>query len=173
MNKKNNFTILGFILIGFICRMLFEQFQIDWSLTWSYLSFLTIISTYYGMYSQRQNSSEEFDFLMDFKGGAQSGAMFAFGTGIFTYVFYKVINPFFLENFDMNRRKEILEALTVNGESAENIAMVMENHQNMGELIYSPFHWSVITVAALTFLTIFYAVVFAGITKFFPKFVNQ
>ncbi len=173
MNKKNNFTILGLILIGFICRMLFEQFQIDWSFTWSYLSLLTIISTYYGLYSQRQNSMEEFDFLMDFKGAAQGGAMFSFGTGFLTYLFYKVINPYFLENFDMNRRKEILEVLTANGESAENITKIMENHQAMGEMIYVPFNWSIITLTALTFLSIFYAVIFAGITKYFPKFVNQ
>lgn len=173
MNKKNNFIILGLILLAFIFRMLFEQFNIDWSLTWSYLSLFTIISTYYGIYSQRQNSDETFDFLMDFKGGAQGGATFAFGTGIFTYIFYKLISPNFLQHFDTQRRAEILQSLTDNGETAENISKIMENHQNMGEMIYVPGNWSVITIAALTFLSVFYAIIFALITKFFPKFVNQ
>ena len=61
MNKKNNYTILGFIIISFIIRMLFEQFGIDWSYTWVYLSLFVIISTYYGLFSQRQNSDEQFD----------------------------------------------------------------------------------------------------------------
>jgi hypothetical protein len=173
MKKNTNYVILGLIILAFIFRMLFEQFSIDWSLTWSYLSLFTIISTYYGLYMQRQNSDEEFDYLMDFKGGAQGGAMFAFGTGVFTFVFYKFINPYFLENFDANRRSEILDVLTQNGESAENIAKVMENHQAMGEMIYAPLNWSVITIAALTFLAVFYGFLFAFIAKFFPKFINQ
>ena len=173
MNKKNNYTILGFIIISFIIRMLFEQFGIDWSYTWVYLSLFVIISTYYGLFSQRQNSDEQFDFLMDFKGAAQGGAMYSFGTGILTYVFYKFIHPNFLQHFDLQRREEILAALVKNQESADSIAKIMENHQNMGELIYTPGNWAVITTTGLTFLSLFYALVFSGITKYFPKFVNK
>ncbi|UTW65277.1 DUF4199 family protein [bacterium SCSIO 12643] len=173
MTKSNHYTLLGFILIAFICRLSLESLGIDWSYTWSYLSLLTIVSVYYNMYSQRHNSDETFDFVMDFKGAAQGGAYFAFGTGILTYVFYKLIHPHFLEVFVEERRYEIMESLTANNESQETIDAAIENFGAMAELIYVPGNWSIITTAFLTFLSLFYALIFAGITKFFPKFVNK
>lgn len=109
MKINSTLYIVSFIIVAFICRLMFEQLGVDWSYTWVYLSLFTIVSTYLSMYAQRHNSDEQFDFLMDFKGAAQGGALFAFGTGIFTYLFYKVINPHFLEMFVITRRDEIME----------------------------------------------------------------
>lgn len=173
MSKSNNYTILGLIVIAFICRLSLESLEIDWTYTWSYLSLLTIVSTYYGLYSQRHNSEETFDFMMDFKGAAQGGAFFAFGNGILTYVFYKLIHPHFLEIFVEKRRYEIMESLTANNETQETIDASVQNFNSMAEMIYVPGNWSIITITSLTFLSLFYALVFAGITKFFPKFVNK
>ncbi|MFT6801611.1 MAG: hypothetical protein ACJA2N_000789 [Salibacteraceae bacterium] len=173
MNKSNWYTFLGIILIAVICRLAFESFDIDWSNTWGYLSFLTIVSTYYGMYAQRRNSDEEFDFTMDFKGGAQGGAVFAVGYGIFTYIFYKVIHPYFLEIFVTTRKQEILDQLNKNNQTEEVITAATENFNAFADLIYVPGNLAIITVTSLTFLTLVYALVFAVIAKFFPKFVNK
>ena len=173
MSKNYNYIILGLITLAFIFRMLLEQYQLKWFLTGSYLSLFVIISSYYGIYSQRQNSNEKFDFMMDLKGGAQGGAFFAIGTGIMTYVFYKLIHPSYLQDFDINRREEILAALIENGKSTEVISKIMTNHENMGALILVPGNWSILTMATLTFLAIFYSFIFSLITKFLPKFVNQ
>ncbi len=173
MTKGNYYTFLGFILIGIIFRLVFETFQIDWTHTWAYLSFLTILSTYYGIYSQRQNTKEEFDFTMDFKGGAQGGSMFALGYGFFTYIFYKWIHPHFLEMFLSNRRHDIMQALTDTGQTDETIRAALDNFNSFAELIYVPGNLSVITITSLVFLSIVYGVIFAVIAKFFPKFVNQ
>lgn len=173
MTKGNYYTFLGLILIGIICRLVFETFQIDWTYTWAYLSFLTIISTYYGIYSQRQNSDEEFDFTMDFKGGAQGGSLFALGYGIFTFVFYKWIHPHFLEIFLTTRRQDIMDALHATKQSEETIRAALDNFNSFAELIYVPGNLSVITITSLVFLSIFYGLIFALIAKFLPKFVNQ
>lgn len=173
MTKNNNFVILGLIIIAFICRMIFETFGISWTFNLYYLSFLAIASTYYGLYSQRHNSTEAFDFIMDFKGGAQGGAMFAFGTGALTYVFYKLVHPHFLDIFIYNRRQLILDQQIQANTPAETSELAINNFNAFAEMIFVPFNWSMITVAALTFLSIVYALVFALITKFFPKFVNQ
>ena len=167
MNKNNNYIILGLIVVAFICRMLLEQFELSWMYTGAYLSLLTIIATYYGLYSQRSNSEEEFDFLMDIKGGAQGGASFAFGTGVLTYVFYKLVHPHFLDIFIDGRRQEILSI------PSDDAQLALDNFNEFASMIFVPFNWSVLTIAALTFLSIFYAFIFAAITKFFPKFVNQ
>ena len=167
MNKKNNFIILSLVILALIFRMLLEQFHLDWVLTGAYLSLLTIISTYYGVYSQRHNSDEEFDLMMDFKGGAQGGASFAFGAGFVTYIFYKFIQPHYLDIFIDGRRQLILDRPT------ENAAIALDNFNEFASMIFVPFNWSVLTIASLTFLSIFYAIVFAIITKFFPKFVNK
>ena len=125
------------------------------------------------MAGQRQNSTEEFDFTMDFKGAAQGGAIFAVGYGIFTYVFYKLIHPHFLEIFVSTRKQEILDQLIKNNESTEVITAASENFNAFAELIYVPGNLAVITITSLTFLAIIYALIFAAITKYFPKFINQ
>ncbi|MGB0390180.1 MAG: DUF4199 family protein [Salibacteraceae bacterium] len=173
MNKGNWYTFLGLILVGIICRLIFESFQIDWSNTWAYLSFLTIISTYYGIYAPRHNSEEQFDFTMDFKGAAQGGAIFALGYGVFTYIFYKLIHPHFLEIFITTRRQEILDQLNKNNQTEEVINAAIENFTAFADLIYVPGNLAIITVTSLTFLAIIYALVFATIAKYFPKFVNK
>lgn len=173
MLKSNNYTIPGIILIGIICRLSLETLGIDWSYTWAYLSLLTIIASYYGIYSQRQTSDESFDFMMDFKGAAQSGALFAIGYGAFTYVFYKLIQPHFLETFISTRRADIANGLQESNASQETINLAIENFNSFAEMIYVPGNLAIITVTALTFLSFFYAMIFTVITKFFPKFVNQ
>lgn len=173
MDKGNWYTFSGIVLIGIICRLAFESLQIDWSHTWAYLSFLTIVSTYYGIYSQRHGSDESFDFTMDFKGAAQGGGIFAVGYGIFTYIFYKLIHPNFLEIFVTTRRQEILDQLNKNNQTEEVISAATENFNAFAELIYVPGNLAIITVTSLTFLTLVYALVFAVIAKYFPKFVNK
>lgn len=173
MAKNFNYTILGLILLGIICRLSLESLGIDWSYTWAYLSFITILASYFGIYSPRQNSTEQFDFMMDFKGAAQGGAFFALGYGVFTYVFYKFIHPHFLEIFIATRREDIMNGLTANQASTETIKLAVENFNSFAEMIYVPGNLAVITVTSLTFLTLLYALVFSLITKFFPKFVNQ
>ena len=173
MTKGNWYALLGLIIIGVIFRLAFETLHIDWSNTWAYLSFLTIISTYYGIYSQRQNSTEKFDFTMDFKNAAQAGAIFALGYGIFTYVFYKLIHPHFLEIFIKTRKQEILDQLQNTNQKQEVIDAAIENFNAFADLIYVPGNLSIITITSLTFLAIVYALVFATIAKYFPKFVNQ
>jgi hypothetical protein len=171
--SKNNYTIPGLIVLAIICRLALESFEIDWSYTWSYLSLLTVTSAYYGIYSQRQNSKESFDFMMDFKGAAQSGAFFSLGYGIFTYIFYKLIHPHFLDTFIATRRADILNVLQATNETQEVTDAAIANFNSFAEMIYVPGNLSIITVTALTFLSLFYAFIFALITKFFPKFVNQ
>ena len=173
MLKSNNYTIPGLIVIAIISRLALETLDIDWSYTWSYLSLLTVISTYYGIYSQRQNSVESFDFMMDFKGAAQGGALFSLGYGLFTYLFYKVIHPHFLETFISTRRADIVNALKTTNESQDVVEAAVANFNSFAEMIYVPGNLAIITVTTLTFLSIFYAFIFAFITKFFPKFINQ
>ena len=153
--------------------MVFETFQIDWTHTWAYLSFITILATYYGIYSQRQNSTEEFDFTMDFKGGAQGGSLFALGYGIFTYIFYKWIHPHFLEIFLSTRKQDIIDRLHKTDQNEETIRAALDNFNAFAELIYVPGNLAVITLTSLVFLSIVYGLIFATIAKFFPKFVNQ
>ena len=173
MTKNSNSVILGFIVVAFIFRMLLEQFQLEWDYRMWYLTFFATLSTYFGMYAQRQNSDEEFDFLMDVKGAAQAGAIFAIGTGVLTFAFYKLIHPHFLEMYVTNRRDEILNGLNINNASSETIELAINNFNAMADMIYTPLNWSVITVASLTFLSIVYSFIFALITKFLPKFVNK
>ena len=173
MINSKNLTIPGLIVLAIICRLALETFNIDWSYTWSYLSLLTVISTYYGIYSQRQGAVESFDFMMDFKGAAQGGALFALGYGVFTYLFYKVIHPHFLETFISTRRADIVNALQANNENQEMMNSAVENFNSFAEMIYVPGNLAIITVTSLTFLSVFYALIFAFITKFFPKFINQ
>tara|TARA_R110002050_G_scaffold220557_1_gene356395 strand:- start:4431 stop:4952 length:522 start_codon:yes stop_codon:yes gene_type:complete len=173
MLKSNNYTIPAIIVIGIICRLSLETLEIDWSYTWAYLSFLTIVASYYGIYSQRQNTEESFDFMMDFKGAAQGGALFAIGYGAFTYLFYKLIQPHFLEIFIATRRTDIANALAESNANQETISLAIENFNSFADMIYVPGNLAIITVTSLTFLSFFYAMIFALITKFFPKFVNQ
>jgi len=173
MSKNYSTSILGIILVAIICRLSLETLEIDWSYTWSYLSLLTIVATYFGIYSQRQNSTESFDFMMDFKGAAQGGAFFALGYGIFTYIFYKIIHPHFLETFIATRRQDILNSLSNSNESQETIQAATENFNSFAEMIYVPGNLAIITVTSLTFMSLFYALIFSLITKFLPKFVNQ
>lgn len=173
MNKANWFTFLGLILIGIIFRLAFESFQIDWTHTWAYLSFLSIISSYYGIYAPRQNSTEHFDWTMDLKGAAQGGAIFALGYGLFTYAFYKFIHPHFLEIFITTRRQEIMDALKESNATEEVITSAIDNFTAFADLIYVPGNLAIITLTSLTFLSIIYALIFATIAKYFPKFVNQ
>lgn len=173
MIKNSNTVIFGFVITAFILRLLLEQFHLDWDYKMWYLTFFATISTYFGLYAQRQNSDEQFDFLMDVKGAAQGGALFALGTGIFTYIFYSFIHPHFLEIYVGDRRNEILEGLTTNHATEETASLAIANFNEMANMIYTPMNWSVITVASLTFLSIFYAITFSLITKFFPKFVNK
>jgi hypothetical protein len=173
MLKSSNYTILGIILLGIICRLSLESFEIDWSYTPVYLSFLSITASYYGIYSQRQNSSETFTFMMDFKGAAQGGALFAIGYGAFTYVFYKLIHPHFLETFITTRKVDIQNALVASDATQETIDAAISNFMAFADMIYVPGNLSIITITSLTFLSFFYAFIFALITNFFPKFINQ
>jgi hypothetical protein len=173
MKNSGNYTILGFILVAIICRLALESFNISWEYTWSYLSLITIASSYYGLYSQRHNSDEEFDFMMDIKGAAQGGAYFAIGYGVFTYVFYKLIHPHFLVTFIEKRKADILNALTESNATEDVINAAIDNFTSFADMIYVPGNLAIITVTSLTFLSVFYAIIFSVITKFFPKFVNQ
>ena len=173
MKSQNFYFILSLVIIAFICRMLLETFQLDWEYRLWYLSLFTVVSAYYGIYAQRHNSDETFDFLMDVKGGAQLGALFALGTSTFTFIFYQFIHPSFLANYVGERRSEILSGLTETGADAATLEAALTNFNNMAEMLYTPLNWSVITLTFITFLSLFYSLIFALIAKFFPKFINK
>lgn len=173
MQKNNFLNILALIIISLIARMTIETFGWDFDYRMGYLTLFAIVSAYYGIYAQRHNSNEIFDWIMDFKGAAQLGALYAAGIGITTYVYYKLINPYFLPELVAKRKAELLTGLQNTGQDQATIDAALENVQAMADLIYVPGNWSIITVASLTVLSLVYAIIFATITKFFPRFVNK
>jgi hypothetical protein len=172
--KQNNFLfIISLIVISLIGRMLIDTFALPEDIRIGYLLLFATISAYYGVYAQRQNSGEIFDWLMDFKGGAQLGALYGLGVGITVYVYYKWINPYYLTNLVTERKNEIIEAAARNNVAPETVDLALENIQSMADLLYVPGNRAILTITSMTALSLILAAIFATITKYFPRFVNQ
>lgn len=171
MSRGNKYVWFGIILVSILCRMLIDTFDIDWTYTWVYLSFLTIIATYYGIYAQRGQSDEHFDFTMDFKGGIQGGGMFSFAYSVFVYIFYSWIHPHFLSVYVADRKAEVLAQLAKTNDSQDVSQAVIENMTAFADLIYVPSNLALLTLISLISLSIVYALILSLINKFIPKFI--
>ncbi len=155
--------ILAFI--AFILRLAIDTFGFNWDYRFFYLSLLVILAAYGGMYLQRKKSNEHFTFVMDLKAGIQGVSVFALGSSLFTFVFYRFIHPGFLSGFAAQRRNEILENAIKNDTPQEDIARMLENFDAFSNFLYSPFKWATVTLVLLLISGTVYAVIFAVIAR--------
>ena len=172
-NSLNNpYTISIYLaLFTLIARLIVDSFSLDRIIVVYVILLFTLISCYFGVriYRHSLKVGDPLLYLMEIKAGIRGGAVYALLVGIFTYVFYQLINPNYFPNVIAERAKERIAEMEALNYTQANIDKAMETFYGISEPFTTPAVWASITLFGLVFLSAFYSVIVTAIARKAPK----
>lgn len=173
---QNSTTVtIYLLLILVVFRLLTDTLEWDWGLRIYALLLASVLACFVGIRNQRLagGGKEEFTFVMDLKAGLRPGALLAILYSIFTFAFYKFINPAFFVQQREQRREELMEGLAEQEASAEQTEQVLQNFEAITDYVFAPFNWSTFTLFGLVALAGIYSLILTGLVRQFPQLTQH
>lgn len=128
--------------------------------------FFILLAMFLALNEVQKARTEPASFVSDIKTCLQTGMLFAVLATIFIFVYYSYLDPTFLER-RIDAQMEVLAELTPESEVPEGMTVheFLEKKKEEVAMAYSAGSYSLMSLAALTFLNFIYA--------FFLTFLNR
>ena len=159
------------VAILVIVRLLINTLDLDWELRIYPILIVLIAAAYLGIREQRFNSSEELTYIMEWKAALRPTAVIAVIYSLFTFLFYKFIDPSFFAQLITRRKAEIQATIDKNDTPAEDAQMILENFDQMSSMIFTPLNWATFTMMGTIIFSLIFSALLVLLARQFPKVI--
>lgn len=170
---NNPYTVAIYLaLITIILRLLLDTFQLDNQYIVYVLMFIVLVISYLGVRKVHQQIPQVLPVVFSLKAGMRPGALYALIISVFTFVFYKWINPLFFSTMIEERAAKIKAGAVEAGKSTHEIEAILKGFYEFSEMVFSPVQWASFTLFGMIFLCGFYSFILALVARKFPQMLQ-
>lgn len=175
MKNENKGTLIlagGGALFLILNRLFIDTVQLPWHTTFYGVILTITVVCYLGLRDFHIKNNEAFTYAMEWRAAMRPAALAGLFYSVFTFIFYKLIDPgFFTVRIDARKRK--LEDAVAGGElSPEKGQQVLDNFNNMSEFI-TPLNFATFTLLSILIYSMFMGALITVVTRSFPKLLGK